>query len=114
MFTKAFLQRSLLILIASLIIPVFLFAQANQYEEEVGDVVEISPEEVITIRVEAEKPTVITDIKRQKGEINVGELKRPVQSPLFNAPSTIKPRLADIEVKKVEKPKKMLAKVRTS
>ena len=80
-----------------------VFAQAS------GETVEIG---TIEIHADPERPTVVTTPERQKPDIDIGELKRPDEGKIFNTSSAIKPRLADIEVKKIEKPKKMLAKTR--
>ncbi len=90
---------------------ILLFAGGAIAQEEFDDGGVVMAEEVI-IRVEPEIPTVIVDVKRKTPDIDIGELKRPEEASLFNKPSSIKPRLFDIEVKKVEKPKKMLAKDR--
>ena len=66
----------------------------------------------LEIVLEPEKPTVVVTITRQDPDITIGELKRPKASSLFSKPSSVKPRLADIEIDKIKKPKKMLAKVR--
>ncbi|MCF7810178.1 hypothetical protein K9N50_04225 [bacterium] len=68
--------------------------------------------EEIRITVEPEMPNVFVTIPRQNPTINVGELKRPEESKLFGEPLAVKPKLSDIEVSKVEKAKKMLAKDR--
>jgi len=72
----------------------------------------IMVEEAIRIKLEAELPNVIITINRQQPEIDIGELQRPDEGKIFNASTSIKPRLADIEVSKVKKPKKILAKTR--
>ena len=90
---------------------ILFFASRAIAQEEFDDDGVVMAEEVI-IRVEPEIPTVIVDVKRKTPDIDIGELKRPEEASLFNKPSSIKPRLVDIEVKKVEKPKKMLAKDR--
>lgn len=66
----------------------------------------------LEIVLEPEKPTVVVTITRQDPDITIGELKRPKASSLFSKHSSVKPRLADIEIDKIKKPKKMLAKVR--
>lgn len=90
---------------------ILFFASRAIAQLEFDDDGVVMAEEVI-IRVEPEIPTVIVDVKRKTPDIDIGELKRPEEASLFNKPSSIKPRLVDIEVKKVEKPKKMLAKDR--
>ena len=66
----------------------------------------------LEIILEPEKPTVVVTITRQDPDITIGELKRPKDSSLFSKSSSVKPRLADIEIDKIKKPQKMLAKVR--
>ncbi|NQT35065.1 hypothetical protein HQ587_07740 [bacterium] len=66
----------------------------------------------LEIVLEPEKPTVVVTITRQDPDITIGELRRPKGSSLFSKPSSVKPHLADIEIDKIKKPKKMLAKVR--
>lgn len=68
--------------------------------------------EEITITVEAEMPNVLVTIPRKDPVIKVGELRRPEDSSLFNQPIEIKPKLVDIEINKMEKPEKILAKDR--
>ena len=79
------------------------------FAQDEGERVELG---TIEIHAEAEQPTVVTTVDRQKPDIDIGELKRPDEGKIFNTSSSIKPRLVDIEVKKVKKPKKMLAKTR--
>jgi hypothetical protein len=66
----------------------------------------------IRITVEPEMPNVFVTIPRQNPTINVGELKRPEDSKIFSEPLAVKPKLTDIEVSKVEKAQKILAKDR--
>ncbi len=68
--------------------------------------------EEIRITVEPEMPNVFVTIPRQNPVIEVGELKRPDDSKLFGEDLAVKPKLTDIEVSKVEKAKKILAKDR--
>ena len=68
--------------------------------------------EEIRITVEPEMPNVFITIPRQNPVIEVGELKRPDDSKLFGEALVVKPKLTDIEVSKVEKARKILAKDR--
>jgi hypothetical protein len=97
-------------LIAVLMLTVALYPGLNSlFAQEDKPIVELGTYE---IRADPERPTVVTTPDRQKPDIDIGELKRPDEGKIFNTSSAIKPRLADIEVKKIEKPKKMLAKTR--
>ncbi|MDP8240326.1 MAG: hypothetical protein P9X24_14650 [Candidatus Hatepunaea meridiana] len=102
----------LLTIIALLVIllTVLLTDRAFAQDDGGGDYIEI--EEVIRIQVDPEMPNVLTTIPRQEPKITVGQLKRPENSKIVNSPISIKPRLTDIKISKIEKPKKMLAKVR--
>ncbi|MFC2150295.1 hypothetical protein ACFLQV_02205 [Calditrichota bacterium] len=68
--------------------------------------------EEITIKVEPERPTVVVTIPREAPDIQVGELARPEESRYIDKPSSVRPRLADLEITEIEKPKKILAKDR--
>ncbi|NQU04998.1 MAG: hypothetical protein HQ568_02815 [Calditrichaeota bacterium] len=66
----------------------------------------------IRITVEPEMPNVFVTIPRQNPVIEVGELKRPEDSKLFSEAIVVKPKLTDLEVSKLEKVRKILAKDR--
>jgi hypothetical protein len=68
--------------------------------------------EEITIKLEAELPTVMVTIGRQAPEIRTSELTRPIENMLVEGASIAKPRPGEFEINKIENPKKILAKVR--
>ena len=95
-------------LIILLVLIAFSFLSSTAFSQD-DDFVSIGE---IRITVEPEMPNVFVTIPRQNPTINVGELKRPEESKLFGEALAVKPKLSDIEVSKVEKAKKMLAKDR--
>jgi len=101
-------SKEVIVILTTLIVALFPVSNLLLAQEE-GEVVDIG---TVEIHAEATQPTVVTTIERQKPDIDIGELRRPEEGKIFNQSSSIKPRLADIEVKKVKKPKKILAKKR--
>lgn len=68
--------------------------------------------EEITIKVEAERPTVVVTIPRKDPQIQIGELKRPEEAKILDKPSSVRPRLSDLEIVDTKKHKIILAKER--
>ncbi len=104
------MKRKLIPIAYPAILLTALLITAPTLAQDEGEVIMLEKE--FKIRVEPEVPTVVVSIDRQKPDIDIGELKRPERGKIFNISSSIKPRLANIEVSKVKKPKKILAKTR--
>ena len=101
-------KRAVTLTVLMFVVTLFQAADSVIAQEE-DEVIDIG---TVEIRVDPETPNVITTVDRQKPDIDIGELRRPNEGKIFNTSSSIKPRMADIEVKKVKKPEKKLAKTR--
>jgi len=68
--------------------------------------------EEIRIQVAPELPTVVVSIPRQKPEISSVALKKDSEDLITAGNAEVKPRLADLQVNRIEEPEKILAKQR--
>src|SRR3989304_4140310 len=103
---EAKMARVLLIVAAS---SLALLAGSNPAAAPGGEVVML---EEITIKLEAELPTVMVTIGRQEPEVRSSELERPLENLLVEGATVVRPKAAEFEINKIENPKKMIAKVR--
>ncbi len=86
----------------------FAFGQQKQNDAG-GDVLML---EEIRIEVAPELPTIVVTIPRQKPDIEPVLLTKNLEDLIRQNPNSIKPRLSDLVVNRIEEPQKMLAKER--
>lgn len=84
------------------------FGQQNQ-DRGGGEVLML---EEIRIEVAPELPTIVVTIPRQKPEIAPVILQKNAGDLIRQNPTSIKPRLSDLVINRIEEPEKMLAKER--
>lgn len=95
-----------------LVLIFFVIGYAQTASEPTGGTGEVMMIEEIHIQVAPELPTVVVAIPRQKPMIQPVSLQSPLKRMIYTSAKSIKPKLSDVKISKVEKPEKMLAKER--
>ena len=103
-----FLVVHLIAVLTLAIISSNAFGQQNQ-DRGGGEVLML---EEIRIEVAPELPTIVVTIPRQKPEIAPVILQKNAGDLIRQNPTSIKPRLSDLVINRIEEPEKMLAKER--